>query len=253
MARLRGWLLLFLVLATPAWSASCKKVSFDDLPFTVCRVDPAQDDLRLFLYAPSGSPYGSFQRLNLALKDKGLRLGVAMNGGMYHPDRRPVGYYVENGQQEMRLLTNASPGNFGLLPNGVLCLTEGRAQVIESRAFRDSGISCRDATQSGPMLVIDGALHPRFLPDSSSVFLRNGVGVDRDGVVHLAISDVSVTFHQFARLFRDVLNTPNALFLDGNISKLHAPDLGRSDAGLPMGPILGTVVPLALDEPPATQ
>ena len=94
------------------------------------------------------------------------------------------------------------------------------------------------------MLVNDGALHPRFLVDSDSVYIRNGVGVSADGkTAYFAISDSRVTFHQFARLFRDVLNTPNALYLDGSISRLYAPELGRHDRGLPLGPIIGTVVP----------
>jgi uncharacterized protein YigE (DUF2233 family) len=94
------------------------------------------------------------------------------------------------------------------------------------------------------MLVIDGAIHPRFLPDSSSRFVRNGAGVSSDGTrAYVAISDRAVTFHEFARFFRDVLGTPQALYFDGRVSRLHAPDLGRSDFGFPMGPILGLVRP----------
>ncbi|MCE8469485.1 phosphodiester glycosidase family protein, partial [Rhodovulum sulfidophilum] len=151
--------------------------------------------------------------------------------------------YVENGKQEMRAVAPAGPGNFGMLPNGVLCLEDGRAEVIETRAYLADPPDCRYATQSGPMLVIDGALHPRFLPDSTSRHVRNGVGVDAAGRVHFAISDAPVSFHEFARLFRDVLETPNALYFDGKVSKLYAPALGRHDAGLPMGPIVGAVVP----------
>ncbi|MCZ4324688.1 hypothetical protein, partial [Pseudomonas anguilliseptica] len=83
----------------------------------------------------------------------GQTLGFAMNAGMYHSNRAPVGLYVEDGQQSMRLITNAGPGNFGLLPNGVLCLRKGRADVIETLTFEQSGITCPFATQSGPMLV----------------------------------------------------------------------------------------------------
>jgi uncharacterized protein YigE (DUF2233 family) len=70
------------------------------------------------------------------------------------------------------------------------------------------------------------------------------VGVSADGrTAYLAISDRPVTFHTFARLFRDGLATPEALYLDGSISRLFAPDLGRADFGRPMGPILGLVAP----------
>jgi uncharacterized protein YigE (DUF2233 family) len=65
--------------------------------------------------------------------------------------------------------------------------------------------------------------------------------VAADGTAYFAISERPVTFHQFARLFRDRLKTPDALYLDGNVSRLYAPDLGRDDAGFAMGPMLGLV------------
>ena len=93
------------------------------------------------------------------------------------------------------------------------------------------------------MLVIDGDLHPRFLPDSESLNIRNGVGVDAArSRLWMVISDQAVNFHHFARFFRDHLGTPNALYLDGRVSRLHAPAIGRSDLGFPVGPILGVVV-----------
>ncbi|MCB1390422.1 MAG: phosphodiester glycosidase family protein, partial [Rhodobacteraceae bacterium] len=95
-----------------------------------------------------------------------------------------------------------------------------------------------------PMLVIDGALHPRFLPDSDSLHVRNGVGVSADGHdAWFVISDEPVTFHRFARVFRDVLGVPDALYLDGSVSRLYAPELGRDDWGLPLGPVVGLVAP----------
>ena len=94
------------------------------------------------------------------------------------------------------------------------------------------------------MLVIDGALHPRFLPDSTSRFVRNGVGTTADGSrAVFVISNSPVTFHEFGTLFRDHLGLPNALFLDGNISRLYAPEIGRRDIGFSVGPIVGTVEP----------
>ena len=84
----------------------------------------------------------------------------------------------------MRVITNADgPGNFGLLPNGVFCIRDGRADVIETLRFAEEAPNCRFATQSGPMLVIDGALHPRFMRDSTSRYIRNGVGTRADGRV----------------------------------------------------------------------
>ena len=98
------------------------------------------------------------------------------------------------------------------------------------------------------MLVIEGELHPAFNEDGPSRKRRNGVGVSEDGqILYFAISDVPVNFHSFATLFRDELDTPNALFLDGYVSKLYAPDLGRNEAGLDMGPIVGVTRPSDTD------
>jgi uncharacterized protein YigE (DUF2233 family) len=226
-------------------AAECRQTTFDGARYSLCEVDMQSEDLRLFLNAPdTGAPLGSFPAIDAMLEPEGLTLGFAMNAGMYHSNRAPVGHYVEDGQQLMRLITRAGPGNFGLLPNGVLCLRKGRADVIETLRFQREAPACEYATQSGPMLVIDGALHPRFLPDSDSLYIRNGVGTTQDGTrAVFVISDEPVNFHAFGRLFRDHLKLPQALYFDGSISRLYAPALGRSDIGFPMGPVVGTVVP----------
>ena len=224
-----------------AASAGCAGLAFEGLPYTVCEVR-AGEDLRLFLEGPDGV-YGSFSAVNAALAAEGKTLGFAMNAGMYHRDLSPAGLYIEDGRELAPLVTRDGPGNFGLLPNGVFCVGDGFS-VVESRAFAKARPECRYATQSGPMLVIGGKLHPKLIPDSPSVYVRNGVGVSADGqVAWFAISDRAVNFDSFARMFRDGLGARDALYLDGSISRLYAPELGRSDFGFSMGPIVGTVVP----------
>lgn len=223
---------------------TCRTVRFDEARFTLCDLDMRKTEVRLFLRDEDGTPFATFGRVDAALQLRGERLALAMNAGMYHEDRSPVGLYVENGVEEMHVITSDGPGNFGLVPNGILCLRAQRADVIETGRFVSQHLSCRHATQSGPMLVIDGRLHPRFLPDSTSLFVRNGVGTSADGTRLIwALSEEPVTFHHFARLFRDGLRLPNALYLDGNVSRLFEAASGRSDFGRPMGPILGVVVP----------
>ncbi len=236
-------LLLWLAwVGAPASAADCRDISYNDNRYSVCEVDAAREQLKLFLADENGAIHGHFSRLEAALEAAGQKLTFATNAGMYHADRAPVGLYVEEGREYMRLVPNAGPGNFGLLPNGVFCIRDGRADVIETLAFRDNDTQCRYASQSGPMLVIEGKLHPRFLPDSTSRYVRNGVGTSADGSrAVFVISRNAVTFHQFGSLFRDHLKLPNALYFDGNISRLHAPQIGRSDAGFMMGPIVGVV------------
>ncbi|MCB1397203.1 MAG: phosphodiester glycosidase family protein [Rhodobacteraceae bacterium] len=231
------------LLALPAW-AQCRSETFEDQSFAVCEA-AAGEDLRLFLNDGEGQVFGSFARIEAALAAQGQQLLFAMNAGMFHPDRRPVGLYVEEHEQRARLVTREGPGNFGMLPNGVFCISDGGFSIIESHDYADTHPDCRFATQSGPMLVIDGALHPRFQPDSTSVFIRNGVGVSEDGQrAVFVISDQPVTFHRFARFFRDVLGLNRALYLDGSVSRLYAPGLERSDWGMPMGPVVGLVAPI---------
>ncbi len=237
---IRWFALVIAVLASPVSAVTCEDVSFEGLSYTTCTVDPAKERLELFLDDADGRPYGSFAALERAYPDN--TIPFAMNAGMYHPDRSPVGYFLQNGVERARLLTAPSEGNFGMLPNGVFCLKFDHAGVYETRVFEQMSSQCDYATQSGPMLVIDGALHPRFLPDSTSRNIRNGVGVPTDGTSAVfAISNQPVTFYEFARFYRDHLGLPNALYFDGSISRLHAPALGRSDLGVPMGPIVAVI------------
>jgi uncharacterized protein YigE (DUF2233 family) len=234
--------LLGLLLLTPTLAAAdCRDITFEGASYTLCEV-AISEDLRLFHTGPDGV-YGSFAKVDVALATEGKALGFAMNAGMYHRDLAPVGLYIENSTEQSGLITRDGPGNFGLLPNGVFCIGK-TFRVIESRSFKSERPDCRYATQSGPMLVIKGDLHPQLLPDSDSTYVRNGVGVSADGSrAILAISNDAINFHSFARLFRDELGLADALYFDGNISRLYAPALSRHDGGFPMGPIIGTVVP----------
>jgi uncharacterized protein YigE (DUF2233 family) len=236
------WLAAALMLApVTAEAAECRDLSFEGASYTLCEV-AVGEDLRLFHSGPDGA-YGSFRNLDQTLAPDGKALGFAMNAGMYHRDLAPVGLYVEDGVEVSGIVTSDGPGNFGLLPNGVFCIGE-TFRVIESHAFKREQPACRYATQSGPMLVIGGELHPKLLPGSDSTYIRNGVGVSADGTrAVFAISNDEVNFHSFARLFRDELRLPDALYFDGNISRLYAPGLERHDGGFPMGPMVGTVVP----------
>jgi uncharacterized protein YigE (DUF2233 family) len=231
------------VLAASARAATCQDMEAEGNSYSVCEAR-ADEDVRLFLRDGGDQPLGTFGAIDATLAGEGLKLAFAMNAGMYHPDRRPVGLYIEKGRELAPLIRAPGPGNFGLQPNGVFCIGDSRFAVVETLAFDAARPPCRFASQSGPMLVLSGQIHPKFLPDSDSAYVRNGVGVSQDGqTAYFVISNDAVNFYTFARFFRDALKVPDALFFDGSISRLYAPDLGRDDFGFAMGPMVGVAVP----------
>ena len=241
-ALLIALLALFLpgrVAAAPAGPDACRAVAAQGESFTVCTIDLRQQRLRLFWLQGDGRPYGA---LGTLAASQGGRLSFAMNAGMYDRDQAPVGLYVEDGREMRPVSTTDGPGNFHLKPNGVFWVKGEKAGVLDTTRYLRAKVRPDFATQSGPMLVIDGQIHPKISADGPSQKIRNGVGVPEGGHAAIfAISERPVTFGAFARLFRDDLGCRNALFLDGSVSALYAPGIGRSDISRPLGPLIGAM------------
>lgn len=162
-----------------------------------------------------------------------------MNAGMFGEDGQPIGYTVIGGNRVHPLNRASATGNFYMKPNGVFFGTGGKWRVLSTDAFADTiGKRPEFATQSGPMLLVDGGLHPDIAPDGPSKKIRNAVGVDPAGRAHFVISDAPISFGKLARYYRDVLKASNALFLDGTVSQLWDPAKGRMDSGPPLGPLV---------------
>jgi uncharacterized protein YigE (DUF2233 family) len=208
-------------------------------PLTVCRVNLRKERLQLFLRDDAGQPIKRFERLVALLGARGQKLTFAMNAGMYHADFSPVGLFVSDGKQLSPLNTANAEGNFFLKPNGVFVITETGARVVETSEFPGIRERVILATQSGPMLVHRGKLHPAFNAKSESRLFRNGVCAPSPDVVVFVNSEAPVNFYEFASFFRDTLRCTEALFLDGTINSLHSTELKRSDFRLDLGPIIG--------------
>ena len=245
-----GWLLLSAAPVAVAASAAptCAPAEFEGARYTVCHTDPAA--LELHWRDAGDRPYRSFRALATALEANGRPLRFAVNAGMYDTDFRPIGLYVEDGQKRVKLNTTEVPAgkkpipNFYKMPNGVFFIAGDKAAIATTEDYRAADPSPRLATQSGPLLVIAGALHPALIPGSTDRTRRSGVGVCGDGEVIFAISDGGVSFHEFARLFRDSLGCDDALFLDGGRGVgLYDPALGRNDVSWHggYGPMLAVV------------
>lgn len=209
-----------------------------DGSYTVVRVEA--DRLRLFWQDDKGQPWRRLDRLAAGLKARGQTLSFGMNAGMYHADASPVGLLVIDGRELAPLNLADGKGNFFLKPNGVFFVDARGPHVVDAVDYPASHEGVKLATQSGPLLLKQGQIHPALGPNSASRYIRNGVCASgAQGV--FVISMRPVTLHEFASYFRDVLHCRDALYLDGAVSSLHAPGLGRNDRWTDLGPLIGAV------------
>lgn len=243
--RRRPWLPAALFAAMLAAASGCseraqavdsRELTFQGQSFRVVEVDLERDPLTLHWRDPdNGQPYGDIDSLRQWGEARGKRLLFAANAGIYDRQYAPLGLYVENGKTLVPLNMirgNPAAGNFSIKPNGVFAIDpQGRAEVRTSTDFKSQASPVRWATQSGPMLVIDGEVNDQFVDDSASMKWRSGVCAKTSKRVVFAISETPVNFHSFAQLFRDRLGCRDALFLDGTISQFYVD--GQGYAGAP--------------------
>jgi uncharacterized protein YigE (DUF2233 family) len=226
----------------------CRAESFSGVSYIICGFNPSKDHLRTFWRGNDGNPYRTFDALAADFKAKGKSLRFAMNGGMYRGDLSPVGLYMEDGHVLVPPNTATLTGapreipNFYKKPNGVFYIGEGTAGILETGRFLAEKPNARFATQSGPMLLINGRIHPAFIVNSTDRKPRDGVGLSTGNELYFVITTSWVSFYDFARFFRDRLGCSDALFLDGGEAPgLYAPELGRNDSPAHggYGPIVG--------------
>lgn len=204
-------------------------------------VSPQERNLHFYWKDSTGNNYVDFENLKTAVEKEGKKLIFAMNGGMYQKDLSPQGLYIEQGRTLTKLDTlQKGYGNFYLQPNGVFYLTKDhQAVVCTSRDFKNNG-NIQYATQSGPMLLIDGEIHPKFNKGSSNLQIRNGVGILANGEVLFAMSREKINFYDFATFFKQK-GCQNALYLDGFVSKIYLPSRNWTDMASNFGVIIAEI------------
>ncbi|WP_157217105.1 phosphodiester glycosidase family protein [Flavisphingomonas formosensis] len=218
---------------TPA----CSRVFFEADSFLVCRYDPQADAMRLMRRGADGRP-GSLPEVAAALGAEAAHVRFAMNAGMYHPDHSPVGLYVAAGREEHPIERAEGVGNFYMRPNGVFWTDgAGTPHVDETEAYAARLPDAAWATQSGPLLLADGALHPAISANGPSRLIRNAVGI-AGTKAFFVISETPVSFGRLARFFRDHLGCRDALYLYGTVSSLWSTDLARQDKRSDLGTFL---------------
>lgn len=218
---------------------SCRAQSFEGSAFTVCGFSPVNQEVALVWADAKGQALRSFEALAASGVVELQRVRFAMNAGMFDPTGAPVGLFVAAGKETHPLNRQTGSGNFYMQPNGVFGVrANGTAFVTTTDAYAQSAERPQWATQSGPMLVIDGKLNENFGGDGPSRYVRNGVGVQSPALTLFVISEEPVSFGKFARFFRDALKCENALYLDGAVSSLWEPSAGRRDDGHSLGPMV---------------
>lgn len=197
----------------------------------------------------------SFKSIASQAQSIGGDLAFAMNAGMFTPKKNPQGLYIENGKEKYKMDAKKSGyGNFYMqfkknkpdfgLSNGVFLLSQQKgAHIIypdSIHSFDKKQVTL--ATQSGPLMVKDGIFNEHFNKGSKNLNIRNGVGIINSKKVVFVISREPVNFYEFSQLFRDFFYCKDALYLDGVISQIYAPELGAlQNTGSGFGPILGVI------------
>ncbi len=183
-------------------------------------------NLKFYWKKPNGQHFRSIDRLKKRLQDDGKQLQFAMNGGMYKPDLSPQGLFIEEGVEKVPKDDKTKGyGNFYLQPNGVFYLDNNHQPFICTTTNFTATQNCLYATQSGPMLIIDGNIHPKFIEGSNHKHIRNGVGILPNGNILFAISKEKINFYDFALFFKNN-GCKNALYLDGFVSRAYIPSKG---------------------------
>lgn len=202
---------------------SCKEKIQHDESFVIYQVNPKKQNLKLYWKNSKDEILKSISNLKKDRESRNEKLVFAMNGGMFEADNTPKGLYIENSRILKPLDTLQGSGNFYLQPNGVFYITQNNQPgIAETKKFRQTA-TIRYATQSGPMLLMDGKINPIFQKDSKNLNIRNGVGILENSEIIFIMSKKEVNFYSLAQLFKE-MGCKNALYLDGYVSRAYLPE-----------------------------
>jgi uncharacterized protein YigE (DUF2233 family) len=225
----------------PSYSVELVDYSFHNQRISTCKIDLRRDAIRMFWKDDNKVVLGRFSRLQALLRTRGEDIVCATNAGIYEEDFRPLGLYIENGitRRKLNLRKNAY-GNFYLQPNGIFLIRDRQAQIVDTDRFAAAQDALLPgvlfATQSGPMMIQNGKINPMFSAASENRLIRNAVCITSPQNVVLAISREPINFYEFAAFLRDKIACTDALFLDGNISRMYPEDSAE------FGPDFGVLI-----------
>jgi uncharacterized protein YigE (DUF2233 family) len=235
----KGTFIILLIIATISVGFyQFGKPANEDDRFVSYIVNPKKQNLEFFWKNKKEEHFKNAENLISWLKSKNKKLLFSTNGGMYKKDNSPQGLYVENTITKSEIDTSNGKGNFYLKPNGVFYLTTDKNPMICKTENFLNNEKIKYATQSGPMLVIDGEIHTAFKKNSTNLNIRNGVGILPNNQIIFAISKKEINFYDFAEYFKK-LGCKNALYLDGFVSRTYLPEKNWNQIDGNFGVIIG--------------
>ena len=230
---------LFLVVVLVVLATLLTQFSLNlDTNFVSYTVNPKDQNVGMYWKNEQNINFGSLQNLKLWLNKNNKDLLFAMNGGMYKKDKSPQGLYIENKSKKSNIDTTSGNGNFYLKPNGIFFLTTNNEAHICKTTNYNENAKVKFATQSGPMLVVDGEIHKAFNKNSTNLNIRNGVGILPNNEILFAMSKEEINFYEFAEYFQKK-GCKNALYLDGFVSRTYCPKQEWTQIDGDFGVIIG--------------
>lgn len=227
--------------------AMAQPISWEENQYDSYVVDTRAMDLSFHWKDNRGKAHSNFSSLESHFLKRDRQLLFAINAGAFLPSPKelPLGLYIENGRVKTQLNLDEGVGNFFKKPNGVFFVGENGVGIIESTQYPRLKEKIHYATQSGPILVYRGNIHPGFDPESDNRYIRSGVGLIAPEELVFVISSTPVNFFEFADLFKRYFKCEMALYFDGAHSDMYMPELGRfSSNQQQLGPMVAISRPL---------
>ena len=220
----------------------CKEKIQDENRFVIYQVNPKKRNLKFYWKNVKNEILKSIDHLKNQVESQNEKLVFAMNGGMFEPDQSPKGLYIEDFKILKSIDTLQGSGNFYLQPNGVFYVNQNNQPGISETKKYIQNTGIKYATQSGPMLLMDGKINTIFQKDSKNLNIRNGVGIMENGEIIFAMSKKEVNFYSLAELFKE-MGCKNALYLDGYVSRAYLPEKNWIQKDGNFGVIIGVTEP----------
>lgn len=220
----------------------CKEKIQDENRFVIYQVNPKKQNLKFYWKNDKNEILKSIDHLKNQVESQNEKLVFAMNGGMFEPDQSPKGLYIKDFKILKSIDTLQGSGNFYLQLNGIFYVNENNQPGISETKKYIQNTGIKYATQSGPMLLMDGKINTIFQKDSKNLNIRNGVGILENGEIIFAMSKKEVNFYSLAELFKE-MGCKNALYLDGYVSRTYLPEKNWIQKDGNFGVIIGVTEP----------